>query len=275
MCPELEQERDLNAAQKELLKLAAKALVGQEVTWEEVRDALMRAAQLSGEWAGYPMPVDGMSMEIHPSYPFATGLRHKFHPDEQPDPSIWLRDRDVRQDVREDVQLRNSWRSHLDGRPIVIWRKGDKFQFRRSFLINHARMILDTLGAARAWDIAAEQRALEALRHHVSEWAFNCYSLTGTFLESSKKSGVIYMFRRLRPTIAMTSRPDYWHGGNTDVRILTCLCAHPIGWYHGTWAGAMVPTDDVISHLLIMRADEHLLWKQCHHIPALSPEAGL
>jgi len=59
------------------------------------------------------------------------------------------------------------------------------------------------------------------------------------------------------------------------VRILACLCAHPIGFYTGSWAGALVPTDDVMAHLLLVRGDEHEFWKQCNQHHPLAPESGL
>jgi hypothetical protein len=106
------------------------------------------------------------------------------------------------------------------------------------------------------------------LSHH----NFRQYMLTGMFLEKSKRSGVIYMFRRLKPTVAIAASP----GIESDhMRILACLCAHPIAYYAGSWAGAMVPTDDVIAHLAMMRGDERMFWARCNQHPPHRPEAGL
>jgi hypothetical protein len=64
--------------------------------------------------------------------------------------------------------------------------------------------------------------------------------LTGHFPEISKRSGVTYLFRRGRPTIAL--RQD------EEVNYALCaLCLHPIGYYGDTWAGVMCPTDEVSS----------------------------
>jgi len=99
------------------------------------------------------------------------------------------------------------------------------------------------------------------------------YFLTGSFLETSKRSRVSYMFRRLRPTVAMTPRGQ---DASRDVmRCLAVLCLHPIGYYEGTWAGAMTPTDDVIAHLLLMRGDEPGFWRQANQHAPWTPEAGL
>lgn len=42
------------------------------------------------------------------------------------------------------------------------------------------------------------------------------------------------------------------------MRIVACLCMHPIGYYADSWAGALCPTDDVITHLLLMRSEAGL-----------------
>lgn len=98
------------------------------------------------------------------------------------------------------------------------------------------------------------------------------YVLTGMFPERSLRSGVTYIFRRLKPTIAIAPAR-----GNDEesMRILACLCMHPIAYYARSWAGGMCPTDDVIAHLALMRADEHLFWKRSNQHPPYLPEAGL
>jgi hypothetical protein len=242
-------------------------MAAQTPTWDDVRAGLARAGKKMGEWAGLPMPIEGTRMVIHPSYPFAENLGRTF----AAKVSLTVC-RDA--DVKDDIQLRNSWKSYRDGKGLSVWRDGKGFYFTHSPRQNSATMLIDTIGAARAWDYEAELRAMETLRRHVSDWAFRCYSMTGSFLESSPRSGLFYMFRRLRPTVAMTSRPDK-NGRDVGVRILCTLCAHPIGFYDGTWAGALVPTDDVISHLLLMRADEHYFWRNCNQHQAWAPESGL
>ena len=237
------------------------------LTWPDVHAGLARAAKHAGEWAGFPMPIEGTRMVIHPSYPFAKNLGETFMP--APQARVCRNE-----DVREDVELRNEWRSYRDGKEISIWREGKKFLHMFSRRQNSAPLLIGTISAARAWDYDAELRAMETLKRHVTDWAFRCYSMTGTFLETSPRSGVIYMFRRLRPTLAMTARPDR-NGRDVGVRALCTLCAHPIGYYDGSWAGALVPTDDVIAHLLMMRSDEHFFWRVCNQHQVWAPEAGL
>jgi hypothetical protein len=93
--------------------------------------------------------------------------------------------------------------------------------------------------------------------------------LTGMFVERSRRSGISYVFRKLRPTLALKAGKDDRMG------LLAALCMHPIGYYDGSWAGAMCPTDDVIAHLMLMRGDEHMFWRRANQHPAWSQEAGI
>ena len=116
--------------------------------------------------------------------------------------------------------------------------------------------------------------AMETLRSHVTDWAFECYFMTGMFLESSKRSGVIYLFRRLRPTVALTARPGF-KDRDVGMRILCTLCLHAVGYFADSWAGALAPTDDVLAHLLLMRGSEEKFWANANQHAPWSPESGL
>jgi hypothetical protein len=108
----------------------------------------------------------------------------------------------------------------------------------------------------------------------ISEHQWRMYELTGSFVEYSKRSRLYYIFRKGRPTIVMTERVK--EGWKSDrLHMLAVLCLHPIGYYAGTWAGCMTPTDDVIAHLLLMRGDEAEYWGQANQHRPESPEAGL
>jgi hypothetical protein len=99
------------------------------------------------------------------------------------------------------------------------------------------------------------------------------YVLTGMFMETSRRSGLAYIFRRLKPTVVLA--PSDRSDDSKPLRILACLCMHPIAYYAGSWAGGMCPTDDVIAHLSLMRGDEHMLWRRSNQHPPYLPEAGL
>ena len=74
--------------------------------------------------------------------------------------------------------------------------------------------------------------------------------------------------RRLKPTVAIRSEGE-------RLRILCCMCMHPIAYYEDSWAGAMCPTDDVLAHLMLMRGDEKMFWRQSNQHPPSRPAAGL
>ena len=99
---------------------------------------------------------------------------------------------------------------------------------------------------------------------------FRQYLLTGTFLEASPRSQVVYLFRRLRPTLALSCGNEA-----SGIRFLDALSLHSVGTYARTWAGALCPTDDVIAHLMYMRGDEHGFWKKANQHSALRAEAGI
>jgi len=124
------------------------------------------------------------------------------------------------------------------------------------------------MSCSDAWGIEQESNALQTLAGLLRHSQFKRYLLTGMFLETSKRSGVMYCFRKLRPTVAIDLK------GN-DTRIMCTLCMHPIAYYADSWAGAMCPTDDIIAHLMLMRADEHMFWKRSNQHSAYKREAGL
>lgn len=129
-------------------------------------------------------------------------------------------------------------------------------------------MLLSTLGAADAWGLEQEANAVNTLGTLIRHRQLKQYLQTGMFMERSPRSNVSYLFRRLRPTIAIT------HTGR-EPRILCALCLHPIAYYEGSWAGAMTPTDDVISHLALMRGDEHMFWRRANQHAPYKKEAGI
>jgi len=214
------------------------------------------------EWAGIPMPLDGESLIIEPKYPFAKALSGKIGGT----PSVHVcRD----SDISETTFLRNSFWSWHYRATVDIWSDNGKIIWgvhkgtgRRS------GFDLGTLGCADAWSLDTEFRAMATLRELVNHRKWRQYFLTGTFIETSKRSGVTYMFRRLKPTVAIGRKGE-------ELRVLCCLCLHPIAYYAESRAGAMCPTDDVIAHLMLMRGDEALYWKRSNQHPAYTVEAAL
>lgn len=216
----------------------------------DTRNKLRFIAQHAAEWAGIPVPVEGESLVIEPSYPYA----HIFN--------------DKRDDDATGATLVNSFWSRRKRAPCFIWKEPDG-KLRGGYAPRgRIDMELRTLGCSVAWGIEQESIALRTLATLVRHHTFKTYLLTGAFLETSPRSKITYMFRKLRPTLAIVH-----HGESSS--LLCALCLHPIGHYGESWAGAMCPTDDVIAHLMLMRGDEHMFWKRSNQIPADQPNSGL
>jgi hypothetical protein len=223
-----------------------------------LRNTLQELATKNGEWAGIPMPLEGESLIVDSSYPFAAALK----PEEKEEPEA----------EAQVEKLRNIWWSERLRGTVVIWEEAEKIL--HGVLLAKERQFsleLRTLGCSDVWGIEQEHNALKLLGSLVSHRQFKQYLLTGMFLETSQRSGLTYVFRKLRPTLAVDARDKT----SDTTRILCALCMHPIAYYEGSWAGAMCPTDDVIAHLSLMRGDEHMFWKRCNQHPANRPEAGL
>lgn len=221
-----------------------------------LRAGLKAVADRDSLWAGIPMPLDGERLVIEPSFPNAERLsKIGQKPAEAHELDGWTKV--------------NEWYSAHHRRHIVVMRKPDgetTWGWLPAF--HHASHDLHTLGCSDAWGLEQEQRALQLLGTLIRHRQMKQYVLTGMFLETSRRSGIAYLFRRLKPTVAISMRTG-------TLRILACLCMHPIAYYAGTWAGGMCPTDDVIAHLSLMRGDEHMFWKRSTQHPPYLPEAGL
>jgi hypothetical protein len=223
------------------------------------RNRLRTVAAASANWAGIPMPLDGQSLIIEPNFPNAEKLM-----------AIAQAEKPGGQDPKLDkCRIRNifwswRWRCH-----ITIWEQPDgRIGWGKTAGTHHLGHQFSTMGASCAWGLEQEARAVQHLSTLVPHHIFKMYLLTGMFLESSPRSGVRYLFRKLRPTAAITLR-------RKEPRILCTLCLHPIGYYEDSWAGAMCPTDDVIAHLMLMRGDEKMFWRRANQCPPWRPEAGL
>ncbi len=221
----------------------------------DLRNGIRKIAELRGDWAGIPMPLEGQRLIIEPKFPNGKGLSEIGSPEE------------VVQDNGE--IMRNSFWSTQQRREILVWQNADgSIEWGAVGCGHHFDYDLHTLMCSQAWGIEQESNAVKTLAALVNHHQFRQYMLTGMFIETSKRSGVSYMFRRLKPTVAIKEV-------NGAMKILCALCLHPIAYYAGSWAGAMCPTDDVLAHLMLMRGDEPSFWKQSNQHPAWKPEAGL
>lgn len=228
--------------------------------WAHMRRKLQEVAKKTGEWAGVPLPSSYSRLIMEKRYPFQGLQGMKFEDD------------GVRHN--DDAKIINSWRIPSRNVEVVIIeeKNGERW---KAFIGNGGAQrqdyILSTLGIAseEIWSVEAETEAMAKLKELVTRQAYKCYFLSGTFLETSKRSGVTYLFRKLRPTIAM--RPNK----RGTMSIITALCLHPLGYYDKTFAGVQVPTDDVITHLMMMRVDEHKFWAKANHHCPLDASSGI
>ena len=223
-----------------------------------MRYAIRTVARVKGEWAGIPMPLETHRLVIEPSYPYAKLSEHRPRRPGWEDGS----EEAERAAEREGWTLRASWWStHRRSRILVMEDRHGRVEYGLLPGVHHLDHDIRTLGAADAWGVEQENTAMELLASLVRFRAFKQYVLTGMFLETSPRSGITYLFRRLKPTVALTGREPIQIGSRAHryggMRILAALCLHPIGYYEGSWAGAMCPTDDVIAHLMLMRGDTY------------------
>jgi len=224
-----------------------------------LRDMLREVSARDDLWAGIPMPLDDEQLVIDPKYPHAQELMAigRAKTEEQVQAS------------KEKLRMRGSFFSgHKRCRVVIFEREDGRVDWGYMREPHPMAMALRTLGCSDAWGIEQEARALQLLATLVSHRQFKQYLLTGMFLESSKRSGVMYVFRKLRPTVALRMT-----GPSSE--IMCALCAHPLGYYGDSWAGAMCPSDDIVAHLQMMRADEPRFWKTSNQHPAITPMAGV
>ena len=221
-----------------------------------LRNGLRRLATERKEWAGYPMPLQDNPLVVEPSYPLAKELM-----------SIG-RDPAVEEEDKAGRKVRNAFWSTQRRSTVYIWNEGDRIEWGTLPGVHHISHDIRTLGASDVWGIEQEHNAVQLLGSLVEHRVFKQYLLTGMFIEASPRSGVHYLFRRLKPTVAIRLT-------GKGPRILAALCMHPIAYYEGSWAGAMTPTDDIVAHLMLMRGDEVMFWRRCNQHAPYRPEAGL
>lgn len=224
-----------------------------------IRNALRQIADERADWAGIPLPLDDQNLVIEPTYPNAEALSKIGGSLVQTPEDYYSIDGKTVRNI--------FWSSKLKSR-VVVYEDGGRVCHGVDPGVHHFKYDLQTLGASDAWGIEQEHNALQLLATMIGHRQFKQYLLTGMFMESSKRSGLTYVFRKLRPTVVLDAR-------GKSVRIRCCLCMHPIGYYADSWAGAMTPTDDVVAHLSLMRSDEPMLWRRANQHEPHKPEAGL
>lgn len=236
------------------------------LTLKELFAVTNELATESGEWCGAPMPIESFPLSIAKGYEFAKLDGFQFSED-QPET-----EKDTFADLG--ITVVNSWYCMRRGVTVFVLDVNGRRQSLIEYdainrLAGGLKRHLAGFEVACVMDCEAELMAMEKLGQMVPSHLFTAYVLYGMLIETSKKSGVTYIFRKNRPTIAM--RP----GLDGQMRILACLCLHGLGYYEGTHLGVLAPTDDVISHLIMMRAKEHFYWRKANQHPAWAWQSGL
>lgn len=247
------------------------------VTWDEVRRVINTIARDRGEWGGYPIPVPHTELHLEPRFPMVD--LHNARVPASEEEAKQMRDTrhvDTADTVTDDFRLVNSWYVRQRSCWVHVTRENGRVRkyFEYDGTLKRLDFTVNTLGVAAecVWSVEAEMRAERKLQELTSAHAFKCYKLCGMFIETSKRSGVQYIFRKLRPTLALSAKRG---DGSDPIRPLATLCLHPLGYYAKSWAGVMCPTDDVIAHLVMMRADEHQFWKKANHHDPHWASAGI
>lgn len=243
-------------------------------SWEQAHEFFRDLAAARGMWAGVPSPVADFAFTLAPGYidnpeqhaGITEVMDQRARPEDDDEPK-----------EEPDVAVRNAWYSPRLGGTVILYDDpaGVRMLVDRSSRTPGPRagMLMSTMGASTGWDPEAEWRAMNKLATLIPEHLMTMYRLTGAFMETSARSRVTYILRRCRPTLAVV--PQVHGDPACSMRFLASLCLHPVGYYRGTFAGGMVPTDDVIAHLLMIRGDEHFLWRKAYQHAGHEAESGL
>ncbi len=171
-------------------------------------------------------------------------------------------------------RVSRQWRGHF-GRAIILKRyEGEKLKCRLAFLPkqpSHLRldMIMGTLACRTTYALGeSEKQAQKRLFRELDERQRNQYITSDSFAETGR-SGVMYVIRKSRPTIAIRKELD---GGGAA---LCTLCLHPVAYYTATWAGVLPPSDEALTHLLMIRQSEHFYWRKANQIPLDEETSGV
>lgn len=225
--------------------------------FSDLRNGLKHIAVKQDEYAGIPMPLEGHNLVIAPSY--ARGREIMEATNTKPNPPI----------EGQAVSIRNSfWSNKLQAELYICDEADGSIGARVLPFSPKLGLLLGTMDCSLVWGLEQEHVATRLLGTLIRHDQLKMYLLTGMFAERSSRSQITYVFRRLRPTLAISTR-------GPTARCIAALCMHPIGYYESTWAGVMPPTDEVIAHLQMMRGDEKLYWRRANQHHPRHPSAGI
>jgi hypothetical protein len=266
-----ELKRDAKLSQKVqllVLELAEKMQSGEvTMTWEDLQNAINQLA-LENQGTEYGLPLPSLSAMDRPMV-VAKGvpLRHVIEQSARTE---------LEEELSHKIKVRNSWSKLGDAEIAIIETEEGPFALPRYHAGWRLQKLLDTsmIRSGTTQTAEAELRAMDSLKLRINKRQWESYVLSGMFPERSEKSDLHYFFRKGYPTI-VASYHEGIKPGFQEGHVLACLCLHPIGYYQQTYCGLMCPTDEVICHLLLMRADERKYWSQCGQWSAHDPRSGI
>lgn len=257
-----------NALQDYCMSVAERIKNGGTVDREEMFREMNRIAEQFGCESGIPFPyMPSRDEDSINDYPLVLADRSP------------LKFVEINQSLNEAAQrlavrgfmIRNSWHRLGDESVSVVRTERGPYALREPDAGGRLRKILAEFDVRQLTQqsVEAEFKAMESMKSKVNENQYRLYVLCGSFVERSDKSDIHYVFRKGKPTIAISFHGD--QGG----RVLAALCMHPMGYYAFTHVGLMCPTDEVIAALLMMRGDERRFWAKSGQWHAADPRSGI
>jgi hypothetical protein len=143
---------------------------------------------------------------------------------------------------------------------------------RRGVYYRWALIIRSDAVRMRVTNLKAEEKARANLLEKLSGRQKRELILTGAFTEVGR-SGMNYRITFNRPTLAY--RIVGCEGRQKELEFRAALCLHPLGFYSKTFTGSLPPSEDMLTHLLMIRADEHGFWKKSNQHTWDDPLGGL
>ena len=210
------------------------------------------SAKEKGDYAGLVFPNGRRAALAEPRPSWAPVWDAAVEPEPDREPALFLN------------------RIHGWGGVLTMYRTKAEPDVGRGYLkrppVERLYLTIQGLGDRKALLAEAELRALPRLLASLSAIQAEQYILSGCFLERSERSGVCYLFRRGLPVVALRVT-------ETSCTVLCALCSHALGYFEDSPAGLMPPSDDVLTLLLMMRADETYLWRKCVQHDIRDPRA--
>ena len=214
-----------------------------------------RLAVRRGEYAGAAIPMKGHTMIVANDRLLLSRLTQILNR-KRPDPEDrWT--------------VKNRWQ-RTTAYATVIWEKdGVRETTVSNFWTERLGLLSASISARRAVLPEAELNAMTRLFDYLDVDAKRDYILSGVIPEIGR-SGTTYFLRKGLPTLAFLP-----NRGDVDHRTAVVLCTHPLGYYTATHTGLMPPSDEVLAHLLMIRADEHYFWRKANQLPITDPRAAV